>query len=116
MRTRIKEVQGVDWFDGAVMNCIFEGPRLRDVLLAAGSKDSGERHDQVQHQHVQFASYGSKTQEDDWYGGSVPLSRAMDPDMDIILAIKVCLLPLLVCVRQTHVLAQILITGRSSCR
>ena len=93
MRTRIKEVSGVDWFDGAIMNCTFEGPRLRDVLLAAGVKDHDPLHGQENAQHVQFASYGSKTQEDDWYGGSIPFSRAIDMDMDVILAIKVCLLP-----------------------
>jgi len=36
MRTLLKEVQGIDWFDGAVMNCVWKGPRLRDVILAAG--------------------------------------------------------------------------------
>ena len=92
MRTRIKEVAGVDWFDGAIMNCVFEGPRVRDVLLAAGVKDNEPLHNEVQRKHVQFASYG-KVQEDEWYGGSVPFERVMDPDMDVILAVKVCLLP-----------------------
>ncbi|RMZ87526.1 hypothetical protein DV736_g5245, partial [Chaetothyriales sp. CBS 134916] len=88
MRTRIKEVLGVDWNDAALMNCVFEGPRLRDVLMAARVKDGASQHGQVQPQHVQFASYGSKTQEDDWYGASIPFSRAMDKEMDVILAIK----------------------------
>ena len=35
MRTKIKEVQGLDWFDGAVMNCKWTGPRLKDVLIRA---------------------------------------------------------------------------------
>jgi sulfite oxidase len=93
MRTRIKEVAGVDWFDAAIMNCVFEGPRLRDVLLAAGVKDNDPLHGLVQRKHVQFANYGAKVQEDDWYGGSIPFERAMDPSMDVILALKVCLLP-----------------------
>jgi sulfite oxidase len=93
MRTRIKEVNGVDWFDAALMNCVFEGPRLCDIILAAGISGDDNLHVQVPPQHVQFASYGSKTQEDDWYGGSIPLSRALDRDMDVILALKVCLLP-----------------------
>lgn len=86
MRTRIKEVHGVDWFDAALMNCVFEGPRLRDVLMAAGVPEGSPG----QAKHVQFASMGTKTQEDDYYGGSIPLDRAMDPEMDVILALKVC--------------------------
>ncbi|OAX77940.1 hypothetical protein ACJ72_07756 [Emergomyces africanus] len=38
MRTKLKEVVGLDWMDGAVMNCSWRGPRLRDVLLRAGVK------------------------------------------------------------------------------
>ena len=93
MRTRIKDVAGVDWFDAAVMNCVFEGPRVRDVLLAAGVRDNEPLHDQVERKHVQFANNGGKVQEDDWYGGSIPFQRAMSPDMDAMLALKVCLLP-----------------------
>lgn len=91
MRTRIKEVSGVDWFDGALMNCVFEGPRLCDVLLAAGVGRGEPLHEGVRPEHVQFASFGSKTQNDDWYGGSIPLDRALQPAMDVILALKVCL-------------------------
>ncbi|ETN43519.1 uncharacterized protein HMPREF1541_02678 [Cyphellophora europaea CBS 101466] len=87
MRTRIKEVSGVDWFDGALMNCVFEGPLVRDILLAAGVNEEPLQ-GRVRPGHVQFASFGSKTQEDDWYGGSIPFSRTMDPDMDVILALK----------------------------
>ncbi|KAF4539321.1 Sulfite oxidase protein [Lasiodiplodia theobromae] len=36
MRTRLREVKGIDWFDGAAMCCVWRGPRLRDVLGAAG--------------------------------------------------------------------------------
>lgn len=91
MRTRIKEVSGVDWFDGAVMNCVFEGPRLCDILLAADVDENESLQEGVRPEHVQFASFGSKTQEDDYYGGSIPYERAVDPDMDVILALKVCL-------------------------
>ncbi|PGH09801.1 sulfite oxidase [Blastomyces parvus] len=38
MRTKLKEVVGLDWMDGAIMNCSWRGPRLRDVLLKAGVK------------------------------------------------------------------------------
>jgi len=89
MRTRIKEVLGIDWYDGAVMNCVWEGPRLRDVLLQGAGVDEVKPEVKRQQQHVQFASYGTKTQEDSWYGGSIPFERAMDPEMDVILAVKV---------------------------
>lgn len=84
MRTQIKEVEGLDWFDGAVMNCKWRGPKLRDVLNKAvvtlSKEDEG---------HVAFASYAVPTQEDDWYGGSIFLDRAMDEDADVILALEV---------------------------
>jgi len=80
MRTHLKEVQGLDWFDGAVMNCKWRGPRLLDVLSRAGP--------QLSHGHVAFASYASECQEDSWYGGSIPLSRALDAGADVILALE----------------------------
>lgn len=89
MRTRIKDVWGIDWYDGAVMNCVWEGPRLRDVLMQGAGVDQVEPELKRQQQHVQFASYGTKTQEDTWYGGSIPFEMAMDPGMDVILAVKV---------------------------
>ena len=88
MRTRIKEVLGVDWFDAALMTCEWEGPRVRDILLAVGL-DEHAMHGRVAPKHVHFANYGGKVQADDWYGGSVPLERVMDPAMDVILAVKV---------------------------
>lgn len=90
MRTRIKEVVGVDWFDGAVMNCAFEGPLVRDILLAAGvGEEDGAMPRNVVPKHIHFANHGGKTQHDEWYGGSIPFARAMDLEMDVILAVKV---------------------------
>jgi len=91
MRTQLKEVEGIDWGDAAVMNCRWKGPRLRDVLMHAGVKDQGSddvvaEKDQV---HVAFACNAVKVQEDDWYGASVPIERAMKHDADIILALEV---------------------------
>ena len=86
MRTRIKEVQGIDWNDGAIMNCSWEGPRLRDVLLQAGVASHDRSSDDL---HAQFASCSQKCQEEDWYGGSIPLQRALAREFDVILAVKV---------------------------
>lgn len=84
MRTQIKEVQGLDWFDGAVMNCKWRGPRVRDIL----NKAKVTLPDATQG-HVAFACYAVPTQEDDWYGSSIYLERAMDEEADVILALEV---------------------------
>jgi sulfite oxidase len=88
MRTEIKEVQGIDWFDGAIMNCLWKGPRLRDILLEAGI-DAILMHEKGYKGHVAFASYEKPCQDEAWYGGSVPLERCMDIDGDAILALEV---------------------------
>lgn len=85
MRTKLKEVSGIDWFDGAVMNCAWSGPLLRDVLERAGVKVAKEKWNDA---HVAFACFQTPTQEDEWYGASVPLTRAMDPESSILLALK----------------------------
>jgi sulfite oxidase len=89
MRTVIKEVQGIDWFNGAVMNCLWKGPRLRDVLQQAGIQASlfDENAASAPKGHVEFACYEQQVQEDSWYGGSISLKRAIDADADVILAL-----------------------------
>lgn len=84
MRTHIKEVQGLDWFDGAAMNCKWSGPMLKDVLESCGIDLNSTQQEAA---HVAFASYVEPCQEDTWYGASIPLSRALDPDADVILAL-----------------------------
>ncbi|OJJ49042.1 hypothetical protein ASPZODRAFT_149999 [Penicilliopsis zonata CBS 506.65] len=89
MRTLLKEVQGIDWGDGAVMNCSWRGPRLRDILLRAVIQHGGgRRRSERKDLHVAFSCYQERCQEDDWFGGSIPLSRCMREDADIILALK----------------------------
>lgn len=80
MRTEMKEVNGIDWFDGAVMNCKWRGPRLRDVLLSAGVEVEA---------HVAFACHQTPCQDDEWYGASIPLARAMSEDADVLVALEV---------------------------
>lgn len=84
MRSLLKEVDGIDWGDGAVMNCQWRGPRLRDVLLKAGIED-GVR-DQG---HIAFACYHTKVQHDTWYGGSIELERGLSESGEAILALEV---------------------------
>lgn len=96
MRERLKEVSGIDWGDGAVMNAVWTGPLLRDVLERVGVRvESGETgtggYDGL---HVQFECNATKVQDDDWYGGSIPLDVAMDSKREVMLALKVRPLPL----------------------
>ncbi|ORY03315.1 sulfite oxidase-like protein [Clohesyomyces aquaticus] len=85
MRTKLKEVNGIDWFDGAVMNCKWSGPLLSDVLALAGIDLPPSSHDAA---HVAFACFQTPTQDDEWYGSSIPLSRALSPSAEILLALR----------------------------
>ena len=89
MRTALREVSGIDWFDGAVMNATWEGPLLRDVLLRAGVVAEDDATDgAAPERHVAFASYTSATEEDTFYGGSIPLARALRPSAEVVLALR----------------------------
>ncbi|KAK5250291.1 hypothetical protein LTR96_011685 [Exophiala xenobiotica] len=83
MRTRIKEVQGIDWFDAAILNAQWTGPLLRDILIRAGVQD-GQNTDL----HVHLASTRTKVQDDEWYGSSIPLAMALDEGREAVLALK----------------------------
>lgn len=89
MRTKLKEVRGVDWKDGAVMNCTWKGPRLRDVLLRAGVKSEYAAQSPL---HVEFSCFQALCEDDDYYAGSIELWRAMQADKEVILALQVSLL------------------------
>ncbi|KAL6234892.1 hypothetical protein BDW75DRAFT_230786 [Aspergillus navahoensis] len=84
MRTMLREVEGIDWGDAAVMNCKWRGPRLRDLLLRAGV----DQHEGPSGLHVAFTSFQVQCQEDRWFGGSVELDRALDEEADVILALE----------------------------
>jgi sulfite oxidase len=86
MRTLLKEVQGIDWGDAAIMNGVWKGPRLRDVLLRAGLQPPKTGAKDL---HVAFSCYQVDCQDDWWYGGSVDLARCLDEDMDVTLAVEV---------------------------
>ena len=88
MRTCLKEVSGIDWLDGAVMNCTWRGPRLRDVLQAAGIS-GGLCWDKGYRGHVDCVCDVVPCEDCPTYGGSIPLARAMLDDGDCILALEV---------------------------
>ena len=85
MRTLLKEVNGLDWFEGAVMNCRWRGPKLRDVLNEAGINVKS-----IKDYHVAFACYKVPVQGgESWYGGSIELVRAMKESADVLVALEV---------------------------
>ncbi|KAL4995434.1 Oxidoreductase, molybdopterin-binding domain-containing protein [Aspergillus recurvatus] len=84
MRTMLREVEGIDWGDAAVMNCKWKGPTLRDVLCRAGI----DQHKGQPGLHVAFSSFQVQCQEDRWFGGSVGLERGLDEEADVIVALE----------------------------
>ncbi|GAB1732698.1 hypothetical protein NU195Hw_g8668t1 [Hortaea werneckii] len=83
MRTKLREVQGLNWQDGAIMNCRWTGPRLRDILARAGIALSASEQATA---HVAFACYTAPCEDESWYGASIPLSRALREDGQVLLA------------------------------
>ncbi|KAI0483957.1 putative sulfite oxidase [Xylariaceae sp. FL0804] len=96
MRTLVKEVQGIDWFDAAVMNCRWRGPLLKDVLARAGvdlGQDGGGGSDGEDGRssgeaHVAFASFQVECEDAPWFGSSIPLGRALDASREVVLALE----------------------------
>ena len=84
MRIFLKEVDGIDWGDGAVMNCRWRGPRLRDVLLKAGVNDGSQDKG-----YIAFACYHTEVQDDSRYGGGIELERGLSQGAEVILALEV---------------------------
>ncbi|KAI0364460.1 molybdopterin binding oxidoreductase [Pilatotrama ljubarskyi] len=77
----VKKVKGVLWNDGVICNVRWTGVWLRDVLQEVGVDPQA-----LSGWHVCFASHVTRCQDDEYYGGSIPLSRAMNPDDDVLLA------------------------------
>lgn len=86
MRTFLKEVDGIDWGDGAVMNCKWRGPKLKDVLDSAGINIQD-----LKGAHVALACYKAHVQGSEWYGGSIELDRALRDSADVLIALEVFL-------------------------
>ncbi|KAA8911316.1 Oxidoreductase, molybdopterin-binding domain-containing protein [Sphaerosporella brunnea] len=81
MRTKVKEVDGIDWNDGAVCNCTWRGPLLADILAKANISMEGNV-------HVAFNCFQADCQDDTFYGSSIPLERCMDKSKQVILALE----------------------------
>jgi sulfite oxidase len=77
-----RAVEGLPWAEGTLANCAWAGARLADVLRAAGVGTSPDM-------HVCFGAHATAVQEDDWFGASLPLEAALDPEGDVLLAYEV---------------------------
>jgi sulfite oxidase len=79
-----KSVEGLLWGQGTICNVRWGGVRLRDLLLQAKIRD-------VVHgtAHACFASRVTACEEDDWFGASIPLEKALDENGDALLAYEV---------------------------
>ncbi|KIK63199.1 hypothetical protein GYMLUDRAFT_41525 [Collybiopsis luxurians FD-317 M1] len=77
----IKPVHGVGWNGGVIANCIWGGVRLRDILIHAGVRADSTL-------HVCFASFATLCQDDEYYGASIPLEKALRLDDDVLLAFE----------------------------
>ncbi|XP_034476351.1 probable sulfite oxidase, mitochondrial [Drosophila innubila] len=76
--TRVKPVKGLSWGAGAVGNAKWSGARLCDVLQAMGVQPSEKLHVIFEGADLDPTSHP--------YGASIPLSKAMDPRGDVLLA------------------------------
>ncbi|TCD70240.1 hypothetical protein EIP91_004421 [Steccherinum ochraceum] len=92
-----QEVEGLKWDEGTICNVKWGGVRMVDLLLRAGVRmldllprtGDGTDEGNMQDLHLCFASHVSPCEEADWFGGSIPLRKAMDPEEDVLLAYEV---------------------------
>ncbi|KAG4421291.1 hypothetical protein IFR04_005593 [Cadophora malorum] len=84
MRTLQREVVGIDWLDGAAMNCKWKGPRVRDVLALAGIEEPKDE----KQLHVAFNCRSVPCEDDDYFGSSIMLEAAMSDEKEVILALE----------------------------
>ncbi|XP_015602950.1 probable sulfite oxidase, mitochondrial isoform X2 [Cephus cinctus] len=75
---KAKPLKGLSWGVGAVGNASWSGARLCDVLNDLGIKEDDYNH--VQFEGLDLDPSGT------YYGASIPISRALDPRADVLLA------------------------------
>lgn len=78
MPVHAKKTNGLQWTVGAISCAKWEGVRLRDVLADAGVRP-GDPGDVAQHVH--FSGLEA-------YGASIPITSALDPRGNVLLAFK----------------------------
>uniref|UniRef100_M4C0Q2 Sulfite oxidase n=1 Tax=Hyaloperonospora arabidopsidis (strain Emoy2) TaxID=559515 RepID=M4C0Q2_HYAAE len=97
--SRVKQVNGLSWDTTALSTAKWTGVLLADVLASVGVTDEdvasgrcegdgeGDGDDQSVIQHVQFEGLDVDT-EGNCYGASIPISTALDPRKDVLLAFE----------------------------
>jgi len=73
----IKKVHGVPWSDGVIANCKWAGVLLCDILKHVGVRGNS---------HICFSSYATLCEDDEYYGASIPVDKAMTKDNNVLLA------------------------------
>jgi len=71
------------WNEATICNVKWGGVRMRDILMRAEIKSDADKREGL---HLCFASHVTPCEEADWFGGSIPLEKAMDPEGDVLLA------------------------------
>ncbi|KAG7674470.1 hypothetical protein Ndes2526B_g05201 [Nannochloris sp. 'desiccata'] len=77
-----KEIKGLAWEGAAIGNAVWSGVLLKDVLNAAGLENTTS---DPSVQHIQFEGLDQDT-TGSVYGASIPISKALDPRGDVLLA------------------------------
>ncbi|GFR42777.1 hypothetical protein Agub_g3739 [Astrephomene gubernaculifera] len=79
--SRIKQVKGLEWDQGAIGTAVWGGVRLRDVLLAAGLSE-----DDPLVRHIHFEGFDRDPASGEVYGASIPIRKALSYGGDVLLA------------------------------
>ena len=77
-----KEIKGLKWEGSAIGTATWTGVLLRDVLIAAGINENDPST-----RHIRFEGYDEDI-SGSTYGASIPVSKAMDPRGDVMLAFE----------------------------
>jgi sulfite oxidase len=80
--SRVKEVKGLEWDIGAIGTATWTGVKLRDLLIYAGLDPNNLQG----LEHVQFEGLDKDFERN--YGASIPISKAIDPNGDVLLAFQ----------------------------
>ncbi|OCH95336.1 molybdopterin binding oxidoreductase [Obba rivulosa] len=87
-----KDVDGIKWEEATICNVRWGGVSVRDVLLHAGITSPNAKANGIQSPtsqlHLCFASHVTACEEDDWFGASIPLEKAMDDNGGVLLAFE----------------------------
>jgi sulfite oxidase len=76
---KFKKVSGLGWGAGAVSHGVWTGVKLGDVLRACKVREGKDI-------HVEFLACDWSEESNSVYGSSIPLSTALDPLSDVLLA------------------------------